>query len=308
MNLTTLDLNLLLVFDAIHAAGSVTGAAERLDMRQPAVSAALARLRIALDDELFVRAAGAMQPTAKALRIAPGITAAIAGLSQALADAIPFAPAQSERSFIIASTDYTTLVLLPSLLAAIREEAPRVALRVIGYDKDDVPGLIDRGEIDLALGVFRQPPERAVRQRLCDERFVGICRSGHPRLIDGAMRLADYIEAEHALVSVRRDMRGEIDALLAARGLQRRIVLALPHMLALPGVVRATDLVVAVPERAARQIADASLTVFELPFRHPAWNIEMLWNVGMRSDPASLWIRSAVVRIARGLGNTPGGQ
>lgn len=299
MKLLALDLNLLLVFDAIHASGSVTAAAQRLGMRQPAVSAALARLRIAFGDELFVRAAGAMQPTAKALRIAPGIEAAIAGLADTLADAAPFTPAQTDRCFVIASTDYTTLVLLPALLAAIRAEAPGIAIRVIGYDKDDVPDLIDRGEIDLALGIFRQPPERAVRQRLCSERFVGLCRDDHPLLTGGAMTLADYAGADHALVSVRRDTRGEIDAALESHGLQRRVALVLPHMLALPSVLGATDLLAAVPERVARRMTIERLRVFELPIRHPAWRIEMLWNAGSRSDPGSAWIRSKLVEISQ---------
>lgn len=301
MNLSKLDLNLLLVFDAIHSAGSVTDAAQLLAMRQPAVSAALSRLRVALDDELFVRAAGAMQPTAKAQRIAPGISAAISAISQTLSDAIPFNPATAERGFVIASTDYTTLVLLPDLMAVIGVEAPGVTIRVIGYDKDDVPALIDRGEIDIALGVFRNPPGRAVRQRLCSERLVGLCRHGHPALTGGAMSLADYTKADHALVSVRRDVRGEIDTVLAARGLGRRTALVLPHMLVLPDILRASDLLAAIPERAARQMEGIDLVVFELPLRLPTWRIEMLWNTGVRFDSGNKWVRSKLLQISRSL-------
>jgi DNA-binding transcriptional LysR family regulator len=301
MKLPALDLNLLRVFDAVHATQSVTGAAERLSMRQPAVSEALAKLRLALGDELFVRAAGAMQPTAKAMRLAPGIAAALAGLADTLQDAVPFTPAQADRRFTIASTDYTTLVLLPGLLAAVRDEAPGLVLRIIGYDKDDVADLIDRGEIDPALGVFRQPPERAVRQRLCGERFVGLCRRGHPLLSETGMSLSDYAAADHALVSVRRDVRGEIDAALETRGLKRRIALILPHMLALPAILRVSDLVAAVPERAARLIAEDGMTLFELPIRHDPWRIEMLWNAGTRSDPGGVWLRAKLVELARAL-------
>lgn len=298
MNLARLDLNLLLVFDAVFVSRSVTVAAQRLGIRQPAVSAALGKLRADLEDELFVRAAGAMQPTAKALRIAPDVAEALAILSTTLSGATAFDPATSERCFTVASTDYTTMVLLPGLLKALEVEAPKVSVRVFGYDKDDISGLIDRAEIDLALGVFRNAPERAIRKRLCNERFIGICRDGHPLLHSGKMTLQNYAQARHALVTVKRDTVGEIDAILQAKGMRRRITVVMPHMLALPGVLAATDLVAALPERAAQMMAKGSLRLFELPLRQEPWRIEMLWNAGMRSDPAGIWLRSKIFKIA----------
>jgi DNA-binding transcriptional LysR family regulator len=121
-----------------------------------------------------------MQPTAKALRLAPGIQAALADLSATLTDAAPFALDIVARTFTVASTDYTRLVVIPALLAAVEAQAPNIDVRVIGYDKGDIPELIDRGEIDLALGVFKDAPPRAVRTMLCAERFVGLCRRGNP--------------------------------------------------------------------------------------------------------------------------------
>lgn len=297
MELASIDLNLLVAFDALIEARSVSRAAERLGLRQPAMSAALARLRRAFQDPLFVRAAGAMQPTPRALAIAPGIAAALGTLRTTFSDVLPFAPDQANRCFRIASTDYTTLVIMPPLIERLRASAPKASLQIIGYDKGDIAELIDRGDIDLALGVFQNPPERAVLRQLCSEQFVGVARHGHPAIVGGAMSLTDYVAAPHALVSVRRDARGVVDAALAARGLSRRIALVLPHMMALPGILAGSDLVAAVPTRVATLLGDA-LQTFALPIPVSGWHIQMLWNPVARSDAAHGWLRSLVAAAA----------
>lgn len=301
MDISRFDLNLLLAFEALNEARSVSGAAQRLGVRQPTVSAALARMRAQLGDELFVRAAGAMQPTPKALRIAPGVAAALAQLRATLSEAAPFEPQAARRRFTLASTDYATLVLLPRIVEALGREAPSVDLRVFGYDKDDVPGLIDRGLIDLALGVFPDPPERAVRQPLYAERFLGLARAGHPILADGPVTLERYVAADHALVTLRRDATGAIDRALRQRGLTRRVRLTLPHMLALPAVLARSDLIAAAPEKATALFRREGLETFEIPLNLPEWRLEMLWNATARSDQASAWFRAKVATVARGL-------
>lgn len=298
MNLIAFDLNLLSAFAAIYETRSVSLAAERLQLRQPAVSGALARLRASFGDELFVRAGGAMQPTAKALRIAPGIQRALANFSETLADATPFTPSIVERTFTIASTDYTTSVIVPALISAVKGHAPNIDVRIVGYDKSDVAQLIDRGEIDLALGVFRDPPPRAVRKPLCSERFVGLCRRGHPLVENGGIALEAFAAAPHALVTVKRDARGEVDEALQRLGRSRRVALTLPHMLALPAILEVSDLLAAVPERVAARFSNDGLQQFELPLALPAWQIEMLWNMGDRSDKGHAWLRSIIAAAA----------
>jgi DNA-binding transcriptional LysR family regulator len=301
MKLDRMDLNLLLAFEALCQTKSVSKAATRLGIRQPAMSAALGRLRTLMGDALFVRVAGAMQPTPKALRLAQGIEPALAQLRATLGDGAAFAPRDAKRTFTLASTDYTTCVLGPALYADVAMAAPGIDLRILGYDKDNIPELLDRGDIDLALGVFSPPPERVVRRLLCPERFVGLARRGHPALAAGEMSLATYAGLRHALVSVQRDARGEIDKALAAQGLSRRIALTLPHMLALPDLLACSDLVAALPRRMAMRAAGKALTVFELPLNLPEWRIEMLWNPATRTDPASMWLRARVLKAAGGL-------
>lgn len=298
MKLDRMDLPLLLAFEALIQTRSVSKAAARLGVRQPAMSASLARLRTLLGDELFTRAAGAMQPTPRAVRLATDLVPALAQLRAAISDSAAFVPSEARRTFTLASTDYTTCVLGPALCADVARTAPGVDLRILGYDKNDIPELLDRGEIDLALGVFQPPPERAVRRLLCPEQFVGLARRGHPALSAGKIPLDTYASLRHALVSVRRDAHGEIDKALAARGLSRRIALTLPHMLALPDLLTGSDLVAALPRRMAQRIAGDALVVFKLPLDLEEWRIEMLWNPATRNDPASIWLRSLVIAAA----------
>ncbi len=301
MNLAAVDLNLLVAFDTMMQLRSVSRAAECLGLRQPAMSATLSRLRKLLGNELFVRAAGAMQPTPLALRIAPGVAEALATLRVTLAPDVAFDPDGAGREFSIASTDYTSLVLAPKIVARFRAEAPSSRLRIIGYDKADIASLIDRGEIDLALGTFRLPPERAVVRRLCAEHFVGLARRGHPSFDGGRVTLASYLAAPHALVSVSRDRTGAVDTALAARGLSRRVVLSLPHMVSLPSVLADSDLLAAVPSRLTMRLSNEMLQSFDLPIPVPSWHIEMLWNPAARSDRAHGWLRALVAEVASGI-------
>lgn len=297
MDLRTFDLNLLLAFEALAQTGSVTRAAHRLGIRQPAMSAALGRLRTLTGDRLFEPAAGRMEPTLRALALMPGIEAALGELRRTLAREVDFTPRTAVRTFTIASTDYTSTLLLPPLLARLQREAPRIDLRMIGYGKQDVPELVARGEVDLALGVFDPPPPDAVRTILWEEHFVGLVRKGHPILSD--LTAERYTAADHALVSVRRDARGRIDRDLAALGLNRRIALVVPHMLVLPAVLKASDLVAALPARVARSSAQRGLEVFELPLSTRPWHVEMLWRPSARLDQASRWLRSEIIAAAR---------
>ncbi len=295
------DLNLLQAFDALFTERSVTRAARRLAIGQPAMSDTLRRLRLVFGDELFVRAAGAMQPTPKARALAEEVGPLLARVRRAIDGHVTFVPAESNDTFTLASTDFTTLVLLPPMLAAMRTQAPAVDLRVTGYDKEAIGGMLDRGEVDLAFGVFPEPPDNLVRTRLFTERFIGIARTDHPRIGDGAVDLDAFVTLPHALVSVRRDERGAIDQALARLGLRRRIALVVPYMLLLPRVLSATDMIAIVPERAARTVVGPAIRTFELPFETAAWPVDMLWNPSARADQATAWLRSLIVETARAL-------
>lgn len=295
MNLAELDLNLLVAFEAMLEERSVTKAARRVGMGQPSMSEALGRLRALFRDELFVRASGAMQPTPKALRIAPGVQAALHQLRATLGEQVPFDPSGARQAFTVAATDYASLVLLPTVAARLRDEAPQVDMHVLGYEKSGVGAMLARGEADVALGVFPQPPGEAVSVPLFEERFVGVARRGHPALQGGASPdAAAFAALPHALVTVRQDRSGALDEALARLGLRRRIAVTLPHMLVLPALLQTSDLVAALPGRVAHGVLAAGLEMFEIPVATPSWLVAMLWNPAARTDQATAWLRRCI--------------
>lgn len=297
MNLARIDLNLLLAFEALMQARSVSRAAATLGLRQPAMSAALGRLRRLFGDELFVRVGGEMRPSPKAVRLAPGILEALRHLRAALGQEVAFDPATATQTFALALTDYGAAVLLPGLARLLSEQAPGVDLRVVGYDKDDVGAIVGRGLADLAVGVFPRPPEGAVVRPLFNESFVGVARVGHPALAR-PLGAEDYARLGHALFTVRRDAVGAVDVALAERGLTRRVALTVPHVLALPPVLAATDLVAAMPARLLGQFRDARLTTFAIPLPLAPWRVDMIWNPLARSDQGNAWLRAALERAS----------
>lgn len=292
----TLDLNLLLTFEAMDKARSVSGAARLLGLSQPATSAALSRLRAALGDELFSYAGGAMQPTPMARRLAPGLQTALTGLRAVLDAERTFDPASATGCFVLGMTDYASAVIAPALSALVTTAAPGIDLRLQAYDKASVGALIDSGSLDLVIGSFADPPERSVATPLLREGFVGVARAGHPGLT-GPMDAVRFAGLDHALFTLARDGQGAVDDVLAVQGLTRRVRLALPHLMALPEILRTTDLVAAVPSRAAARFG-AGIATFDLEFLGMAeWSLHMLWSPFSRKDSATTWLRNSVARV-----------
>lgn len=295
-----IDLNLLLVFEAMDKARSVSGAARHLGLSQPATSAALSRLRKALGDELFTYAGGSMQPTPMARRLTPGIQATLDRLRSTLDAERQFDPAISTAAFTLGVTDYASAVIIPHLSARLARDAPGIDLRLQAYEKANVASLIDGGTLDLAIGTFSEQPERAVATPLLQEAFVGIARSGHPALARPMDALA-FAGLDHALFTLGRDGHGVVDDALSALGLARRIRVTLPHLMALPELLRRTDLVAAVPSRAAARFG-SGLTSFDLGFLGLApWTLHMLWSPFARRDAAHAWLRARVSAVCHDL-------
>lgn len=204
MDLREIDLNLLLAFEALMGARSVTGAAARLGLRQPAMSAALSRLRTAFGDERFVRVGQTMQPTPRALRLAPGIAAALEGRRVTLGTELPFDPSTDRRTFVPCMTDHALATLGPPLAERLRTAGRGLHQRVATCDKDSLAPTIEGGVLDLAVGVFPDPPQNAVVTPLFEERFTGIARIGHAAL-DGELDHEGFASLDHALYTARRE-------------------------------------------------------------------------------------------------------
>ncbi len=300
INLAAIDLNLLVAFEALLEHHSVTKAAEQLQIGQPAMSAALSRLRILFDDKLFVRLGRQMQPTLKAQAIAPGILSALQQIRQTVTASQTFEPSVSDRTFTIGSSDYTSFVLIPPLLKFSLQNAPSINVQMIEFEKDRVGDLLEQGEIDVALGVFPNPPRQTQWEPIFEERFVGIARRGHPAVQHGTMSLEAFAQFPHALTTLRRDTMGAIDRALNEQNLERRVAFTTPHMMVLPFAIASSDLVAALPRRIALRLATVcDLTIFELPVKTKPWMVSILSSTLSNQDEANRWLRNTIKAISQ---------
>jgi DNA-binding transcriptional LysR family regulator len=297
MDLQRIDLNLMVAFEALMAERSVSAAATRLGISQPAMSGALGRLRSLFDDALFVRSGRAMLPTVRAIELEARIAQALAQLRAALEPPARFDPATSRRVFTVSGGDYATMVVLPLLAAHLAKAAPHVDLRFRFVEKDTIFDLLDTDALDLALGVYPDPPKRLCLQPLFQERFICLARRGHPGLRDG-MTLDAFVSLPHLLVTERGDAIGAVDEALAKLGLERRIMLTVPHVLVVPSVLPHSDLIASVGARAGSMAARAApIDIFELPISLPSWRLSMLWSRQRTGDLGLAWLRDVLLRI-----------
>jgi DNA-binding transcriptional LysR family regulator len=291
-----IDLKLLKVFDAIHRSGSLSKAADRLGLSQPAVSQALARLRERFDDPLFVRTPQGMEPTPHAVELLRLVARAITAIEDTMACHPVFDAAQSRRVFHIGLTDIGQIVLLPQLLRHLRERAPRVELEALSIS-DQTPSMLEAGEIDLAVGFIAQFDARFYQQALFDERFVCLARAGHPRIRKG-ISLAAYVAEEHVVVTTSGTGHLVLDRTVERLKIERKVVLRIPSFLALSSIVSGTDLLCTVPRRAGLIMAQhGDVSVWDLPFELPAYTVRQHWHERQQHDPGCQWLRVTIATL-----------
>ncbi|NMJ41360.1 LysR family transcriptional regulator [Roseomonas sp. JC162] len=298
-DLSTLDLNLLRVFDAVARERHVTRAARRLNLSQPAVSNALARLRAALNDELFLRRPGGVEPTELALALAGPVAEVLDRLRDTLAVHAPFDPATSDRVFPVAFSEYAEAVLVPRVVQRLAREAPGCLLAVRHADRTNWQQLLERGETELALGVLPEPPAIYTRIRLLPEGFKTLMREGHP-LAEGVLTEDRLITFPHLLHSPNGSRNGAVDVALATRGKQRRLGAVVAHLSAVPEILQRTDMVMTLSARLALALAEAhGLKVRESPVEIRHTRLSMLFHRRFESDAGHAWLRRLILAVAR---------
>ncbi|WP_437586849.1 LysR family transcriptional regulator [Sorangium sp. So ce1000] len=306
MNLSAIDVNLVIALDALLQERSVTLAARRVGLSQPAMSHALTRLRELFSDPLLIRVGRQMALTSRAEAMTPQVAAIVHDLAGLFGETTPaFDPKTTDRTFRIAATEYVELVLLPRLNAALAEGGPSLALQLLPLDVRAVDALRS-GEIDLAIGVFPQEslPSDLRRAPLFDDRFAGLARASHPTA-RGHVDLETYAALSHVVVPRRGAHDGATDDLIAARGVARREAMAVPHVFLVPHVIAASDLVATVATRLGRAFSSLMpLRTFDLPFELPPIEIAMAWNSRTESDLARAWLRNVVMDTATGTRET----
>ncbi len=295
-----MDLNLLVAFDALYRTRSVTKAGRHLGLSQPATSAALARLRDALGDELFVKTPRGLEPTSRCHALAGPVASALAQLRGALEGTAPFVPAESDASFRIGAVDAVLAVLLGPLSARVTCEAPHVRLELRAIDPREAPALIEKGEIDLAIAPTTDAPAHLETRELFPVPLVIAVRPGHP--LPRRPTLADLARFAHVMVSFAGPPRTAVDAAFASAGLARHVAVVLSSFLAVPHALAETDLAAIVPAPFARALEARGLVRCaplppEIP--QPQLRMRMLWSPRVGDAPAWRWMRDVVVDVAR---------
>ncbi len=305
IDLRRADLNLLVVFQVLHAERHVGRAAERLALTQSATSHALGRLRELFGDPLFVRHPKGIEPTARALALAPAI-GDILNRAQGLL-ATPRFDADVAGSFTIATIDLTVPTIIVPLIEHLRRTAPAIDLRIVPLVREHVVAAFDRQEIDMALLNFPDPPARIARVPVLKDRYVGIARRGHPALKKKPLTPAAYASLPHLLFSPRGDPMGFMDEPLARiSGRRRRVAITIPHVLAVPLIIARTDLVTVMAERIARRYAaELGIVLFEPPIALADFTINMLTSAARAGDPALQWLQQQVMQVCKAGGGRP---
>lgn len=297
-NVLGFDLNLLVAFDALASELHVTRAAKRIGLSQPAMSHALRRLRVALDDELFVRTPHGLLPTPRADTLAAVVRRSLVAVGAALAPPCAFDPMTLRRTFVVSAPDYTEIVLLPALLERLRREAPLVILRVRPASaRPDVD--LDDLSLDLAFRPLGSSSPRFVTQKLFSDDFVTVARRDHPT-VKRRLTLQQFVTLDHIQISVRGAPGGPVEDALAKLGRRRRIALYVPHFLSAPMIVSTSDLILTLVRRIADRMAPLlNLRVFPTPVPLPRFSVHQLWHEHRHADPAHVWFRGVVADVAR---------
>ncbi|WP_262029581.1 LysR family transcriptional regulator [Microvirga sp. Mcv34] len=293
-NLRSFDLNLLIAFDALMQERSVTLAARRLKVQQPAMSHTLATLRATFNDELLVRVKQTMEPTQRALELHKPIRDLLAQAQDVLRGSRPFSPATDERTFRLGLTNGLEVLLLPELAARFRQHAPSVSLVARAVEPSDATELLDSGELDLAVGCYEAPVSWQRRELLFEETLTccfnpTLLRFGVP--ID---RHA-YVETPHAVVSLNGELWGCMKPVLEDIGIRLNIAASGPNFLATLMMAREGPLLTTLPSRIAALYAPIfGLTTSPVPLPCRPNPIAMVWSMRADQESGSVWLRNEI--------------
>ncbi|AMB86111.1 LysR family transcriptional regulator [Pseudomonas agarici] len=299
MNLSKVDLNLFIVFDAIYTETNLTRAGQIIGITQPAVSNALARLRETFNDPLFVRTAQGMVPTPMAQNIIGAVRNALALLRISVQESRLFNPLQTNKTYRISMTDLTEAVILPSLFQRLRRLAPSVAIESFLTRRRETTKELAAGRIDFAVDAPLNTDLQVRHVKLMEDRYVCAMRKGHPLVGKGQLTLDDYLGQTHIHISSRRNGLGHVDLALGKMGIQRKIALRSQHYLMASQVLQQTDMVMTVPERFAYR---HELHYWALPVNDvPPVQTHLYWHESTDQDPANRWMREQMIELCQQL-------
>jgi DNA-binding transcriptional LysR family regulator len=296
LNLRGVDLNLLSIFDALMIEENMTRASDRLGMSQPAMSAALQRLRLTFRDELFIRSRSGMTPTPRALLIYPQVREALILIRGALSIDSDFDPRSANRCFRLLGDNYFEAVALGPLLARLQRASRELSIEALTFTglNQDLALSLRRMELDVLIDYVPLTQDFVHTELLTDERLVVIARQGHPR-IDASLSLEQYLAEEHIFLPQRSRERSQLEQALGGHPLPRKKAAQVQNFSSMLPVVAATDYLAVLPSRIAEIYSGAfDLQCFDFPLEIDPIPIWMMWPAALHTDPAQQWFRGQV--------------
>ncbi len=291
MQLRDIDLNLLVVFNQLILDRRVSAVAETLGITQPAVSNALKRLRVLLNDDLFLRTSQGMAPTPFAQQLAEPVAYALGTIHGALNQQTSFDPATSKRTFTLAVSDIGDIYFLPVLMEEVMRTAPQLSISTVRNTAVSLKENLEVGKVDLAIGLLPQLQGGFFQRLLFKHRYVCMFRREHPAARQ-PMTLDLFQSLEHIVVISAGTGHGEVDTVLDRAGIVRRVRAVVPHFIAVGPILQSTDLVATVPERFAMRCTQPfDLVYVPHPAPLPEIAIKLFWHAKYHRDPANRWLR-----------------
>lgn len=299
MDIRGVDLNLLVVFDAMARLRSVNRTAEAIGLSQPATSAALSRLRSLFDDALFVRAGAQMEPTPRALELAPAVRRVVEAIRSEILQPAGFDPATAQRSFTLLMPDIGEVAFLPGVLKRLRSDAPQVKLMAVSRPREAAATALEAGEADLAVGFFPDLQKAGYFQQALFKTSYVCIACARNTAAGKRMTLKQYLAARH--IVVRPDGREHfLDRFLEDKGWHRHVTLELSHFMSLLALLPGSDLIATVPQDIATVVGrHVPLKTIELPFRPPTIQVQQYWHRRLQDDAASKWLRGLFYEVNR---------
>jgi DNA-binding transcriptional LysR family regulator len=295
MNLRSIDLNLLPVFEAVYVERSLTRAGEVLHVTQPAVSNALARLRAAFGDPLFIRAGRGVVPTPAAQTLIGPVREALTRLRAGLDPAAAFDPKTSQRVFNIAARDTSSSAILPVLMKRLQQAAPEVRLQCVTVERQDIPLELAAGRLDFAIDLAALTRPDLNSAPLIRDRWVCVLRRDHPRA-KRRLTLQAFVSLNHIVASSRRTGRTIVDEALSRVGERIKPLIRLQHYQPAFHIVMSSDLALVAPLSLAKRY---DVAIRELPFDTPSLDLLLFWRPDTGEEPAIRWLRDEIVAAAR---------
>lgn len=296
-NIRKLDLNLLVVFDAIMRRRNVSRAADDLGLTQSTISNSLKRLRESLGDPLFVRESHGVAPTPFAERLMPYVRTSLDELSRGLQQTRAFEPATVQRTFNIIMTDIAEAVILPRVLDMCRGPAPGISIRALNLSIEDTPEALKSGEADIAIGFLPDFSGQFYQRFLFDTDYVCIAAADNP-IAKGRFTLKKYLAARHAIPELQGTGHSVVQQTLERQGIELQVGARVPHFLSIPFVVASSDLIATIPRAFGITFgAEPKLKQLRHPIELPKVEIKLLWHERFHADAASRWLRDQLVTV-----------